>query len=221
MSLADYEVGEKIGSGSFGQVYLLTRKTDGKNFALKVIPSGDQGIDSLSECDILFRLQHLHLLHAEALFFTDPEKKLEMNDHQNMMFVLPLAISNMKNFIQQNPPLATRIRFCWECATAIKMLQDNGVHHLDLKPENVFVFSSSDIKSVLEEPTSKLGDFGLICYGTPEGCNLTIPAFTADYRPPEEFIATRPLFSTILTEKYPVPSLIPWDNFTVVPNESS
>lgn len=214
MSLEDYTIGEKLGSGSFGQVYRILRKSDGRQFALKVIPSVSAGIDGLTEADVLFRVLHPNILHGEAMIFTDPENRLHLKDKYNLMLVLDLAMADMLTIIQQNLPLATRIRFCWECATAIKMLQDNSIHHLDVKPENVFVFGTP------EAPTSKLGDFGLVCYGTPEGCLLSIPAFTPSYSPPEELVITRPSeVNTILTETYPFPSEIPWFDINIAQNE--
>ena len=132
-SLEDYVIGEELGSGTYGKVYLITRKHDRKRFALKVIPS-ELNLSGLNECDILFRLQHPDLLHGEAFILTDPQNQLHLPEAYNMMFVLELALADMHDFITSRVSLATRIRFCWECATAMKMLRDQGVHHIDIKP---------------------------------------------------------------------------------------
>lgn len=207
-SLEDYVIGPKLGFGSYGQVYLITQKHDGKQFALKVIPS-KFGLSDLNECDILFRLQHPNLLHGEAFILTDPQNQLQLPDAYNMMLVLELALADMQTFITPEISLATRIRFCWECATAIKMLQDHGVHHLDIKPANVFIFGTP------EAPTSKLGDFGLICYGDTTSCQLSGGAFTAGYRPPEEFSFQ---YETPFLQVYPNPTSIPWSQLDLLPS---
>lgn len=207
-SLEDYVIGNKLGAGTYGQVYSITRKQDGKQFALKVIPSSERGISGLTELDVLFRLQHPNLLHGEAFILTDPENRLHLADTYNLMLVLKLALSDMEAFITPKISLATRIRFCWECATAVKMMQDHGVHHLDIKPANVFVFGTP------EEPTSKLGDFGLVCYGEATSCQLSGSAFTAGYRPPEEFSLSD---ETPFLQLYPNPTDIPWGQLDVLP----
>jgi serine/threonine protein kinase len=209
-SLEDYVLGDKLGSGTYGQVYSVTRKQDGKQFALKVISSSDRGISGLTECDLLFRLQHPNLLHGEAFILTDPQNRLHLADTYNLMLVLELALSDMDAFITPEVSLATRIRFCWECATAVKMLQDHGVHHLDIKPENVFVFGTP------EEPTCKLGDFGLICYGQTTSCVLNYSGFTPTYRPPEEFML---FLGRPLLEAYPEPKNMDWEELNVDPND--
>lgn len=72
----DYDIISFIGKGSFGQVFLLKRKLDGKKFAAKVFPKSDR--DDLSskkresffrqECDILKNIRHQNIVKFQEFF---------------------------------------------------------------------------------------------------------------------------------------------------------
>jgi serine/threonine protein kinase len=170
-----YTLERKLGEGSYGVVSLVKRKTDKKEFALKTVLAQEEGYGALTECDILLRLQHPNLLHGIDVNFEEAKTKL----------ILELAVTDLQTALYEKPvdDLKTRVRYCYECASGLKMLFDNGIQHLDIKPDNVFLFAGTD--SAL---TAKLADFGIVCYGNKLECRSDKYVYASIFRAPEQFV---------------------------------
>lgn len=65
-SLEDFKIEGKLGSGSFGTVYQVTRKLDGRQYALKEIDlrcmSEQEQEDCIRECSVLAALDCPHII---------------------------------------------------------------------------------------------------------------------------------------------------------------
>lgn len=210
-----YTVERKLGEGSYGVVSLVKRKTDGKEFALKTVPAQEEGYGALTECDILLRLQHPNLLHGIDVKFEEAKTKL----------ILELAVTDLQTALEDKPvdDLKMRIRYCYECASGLKMLLDNGIQHLDIKPDNVFLFAGTD--SAL---TAKLADFGIVCYGNKLECRSDKHVYASIFRAPEQFIISTipPSGGNVgvseddltIQAKFPRPEEINTQKLMIVPN---
>lgn len=76
VSLSDFQIKKVIGRGSFGKVFLVQKKTDGKVFAMKslrkdVILDYDQVESTKLEKDILLQANHPFLVGMSYVFMTE------------------------------------------------------------------------------------------------------------------------------------------------------
>jgi serine/threonine protein kinase len=66
-----YDIGEKLGSGASGEVFLCTHKPSGRHFALKIVQK-DQVINDLesmvTEMEIMKRVRHRHVVSMYELY---------------------------------------------------------------------------------------------------------------------------------------------------------
>lgn len=66
-----YDIGDKLGSGASGEVFLCTHKHSGRHFALKVVRK-DQVINDLesmvTEMEIMKRVRHRHVVSMYELY---------------------------------------------------------------------------------------------------------------------------------------------------------
>lgn len=142
---------ERIGRGSFGVVYRCTRVSDDLEVVIKQATNEsldeDERRQAENEVRVLSRLHHKHIIRYHASFF-----------HENRLcIVTELAEQgDLAKFLHtQKPnllPEAHILSWFWQLLDAVHYMHLNHILHRDLKTQNIFITSDSQIK---------LGDFGI------------------------------------------------------------
>jgi len=147
-----YIIKNKIGSGSFAQVKRCIRRSDNKEFAVKIIKMQSLNKDELKgledEVNILTKLKHPGVVKLYDVFRTKKHFYiiLEML-HGGELFDRIVAKGH---FNEEDAARMTE-----QITLAIQYLHQNGVTHRDLKPENLLFDSKAD------DANLKITDFGL------------------------------------------------------------
>ncbi len=149
-NLADYEIGDPLGAGTAGTIYLGTERSSGTRVAIKKLhPSF--GEDKLMaarfrrEMTILERLRHPNII----AYYGGGQ------DNGQLYYVMELIEGGtVKQLIQDGIPLRwpVVVEIARQGCSALQHAHNNGVIHRDLKPGNLFLTKEADVK---------LGDFGI------------------------------------------------------------
>lgn len=146
-----YAIGSIIGQGTFGTVRHGTRKSDGTEWALKVMDQGSfskSDIEGLvSEISIVKEIEHENIVRV-----------LECFDDGTCNFVMVMELMEggelldrimmRKTFTEKNAAEVFR-----DVSRALKYCHERNIAHRDVKPENLLLVSK-DSEQV------KLADFG-------------------------------------------------------------
>lgn len=150
----DYEIKETekpLGKGCYGKVYKITKISDNKTYAVKIldISKGFEGQDQknfFSESYILFQLHHpsivkFHGINFQA--FSDPE----LTDNRLRPSIITEYLTNgsiqdlfdklYKNKEFPQWTATKKIISILGISNAMSYLHKNGILHCDLKPENI------------------------------------------------------------------------------------
>ncbi|MFI6939365.1 serine/threonine-protein kinase [Streptomyces sp. NPDC050418] len=214
-----WEVGEPLGTGSFGSVYAAVR-TDGgtpAHAALKFLPTGTQTprraayLRELAEreVELLSRLRSPRLIRMYETLTVDDAERPELDGAA--VLVLEEAASSLDALLDEGPP-AHGAKLLTQICEGLAQLHHAGWVHGDLKPANVLLMADGSVR---------LADFNLAA--ELEGTHAYAPAFsTPDYTPPELLwsplgergLQVRPsadiwafgvLAHVVLTGSYPLP----------------
>ncbi len=146
----DYQLGELLGVGTVGSIYIATNVNTGERVALKILlpeVSQDKKISTRFEREMLI-LEKLHHPHVVAYYGG--------GEHDGRLYYTMEIVDGgtMKQILQDHGRL--RWREVVECgrqvASALQHAHNNGIIHRDLKPSNLYLTEGGDIK---------LGDFGI------------------------------------------------------------
>jgi Tol biopolymer transport system component/serine/threonine protein kinase len=152
-SLAHYKILEKIGSGGMGDVYLAEDTKLGRKVALKVLPP------ELAESE------------TRRARFAHEAKALAALNHPNIVTVYSVEEASSIHFItmelvrgkslaellpKHGFPLARFFGIAIPLTDAVAAAHQEGITHRDLKPDNVMVSESGQVK-VLDFGLAKLG----------------------------------------------------------------
>jgi serine/threonine protein kinase len=171
----DFVGDEKLGSGAFGDVYLIKNRDTGRLAAVKVQKkSGMQEEDKLAvleEVRIMKLLKHRNIVQFIDFF----------DEEDNMYVVIEyLAGGTMFDRVVKkdhyNEKEARDLIYIF--LKAVQHCHDRNVIHRDIKPENMLMVSESDDADV------KLADFGLSIL-LEEGQMCDTPCGTPCYVSPE------------------------------------
>ena len=150
----DFDLVSTLGSGSFGMVYKCSSRLDGCMYAIKAAKS-----ECRSKVDRDRMLKEVYALAALS-DLPDPATIHIVRYHQawmegNRLYIqTELCSSNLLQELTSSSAAFNDTR-CFkllrEILLALKLVHENGMVHLDIKPENIF----------LKNNQFKLGDFGL------------------------------------------------------------
>lgn len=150
ISLDDFQIERVLGKGAFGKVFLVTKKENGKLFAMKclkkeMIEQRNQRVHTKTEREILGGVDSPFIVQLHFAFQT-PDKLYMVMDFVNGGELF-FHLRRSTRFTEQ------RSRFyAAEILLALDYLHALGIIYRDLKPENILLDSEGHIK---------LTDFGL------------------------------------------------------------
>lgn len=172
--LDDFEMGNPLGEGRFGRVYMAREKTSKKIVAIKLIFKKEfrenNMIEQLKrEVEIQSHLRHPNILRLYGYF----------HDKHRVFLVLEYAEKGeLYKHLQKDGPFTEHkaASYISQIANALVYLQKKKVIHRDMKPENVLLSSDDKIK---------ISDFGWAIH-TPDTSQRRMTfCGTPDYLAPE------------------------------------
>lgn len=175
----DYELKEKIGTGSFSRVYKAVYKPTGKYVAIKITNKDRRNLDDIRrEAVVLQRMgRHEHIVKFYA-YFED-----EKNSYMILEYVNGCDLHEY--IISLDEPINEEICIKWiiQIASAVAHAQSCGVTSRDIKPSNILITN---------EGVVKLADFGLafICNDI-NTCKINTSAGSQSFSAPEVFDAEK------------------------------
>ena len=190
--------GQKLGEGTFGEVYVATHEKTGEVAALKKIKleCEDEGVPgtTLREVSLLKELHHPNVVQLKDVFYMPQESKLylcfEYCDFDLKKYMKSLQYKLSGECIKS---------FTYQMLNGLSWCHSHRIFHRDLKPQNVLV----DPK----QGTLKLADFGLARAFTVPLRTYTHEVVTLWYRAPEILLGGK---------QYSVPVDI-WSVGTIIP----
>ena len=130
--------GQKLGEGTFGEVYVATHEKTGEVAALKKIKleCEDEGVPgtTLREVSLLKELMHVNVVQLKDVFYMPNENKLYL--------CFEYCEFDLKKYMksQQYKLSAECIKsFSWQMLNGLSWCHSHRIFHRDLKPQNVLV----------------------------------------------------------------------------------
>jgi len=186
-NISDYEKLEKIGYGTYGQVYKARTRRTGEIVALKKIrlqPSDNEeweGVPSTALREIAILQTLADCPHVIRLINT-------CNEDTMLTMVLEYIPTDLKKHMDmlseedERLPQLTVKRYMFQLLKGLYFLHRTGVMHRDLKPQNLLVDAQRRVM--------KIADLGLSRAFSPPIRPLTHEVVTLWYRPPEVLLGT-------------------------------
>jgi serine/threonine protein kinase len=174
VSLEDFEILGRLGTGGTGSVKQVRYKGDGAIYAMKVIPKAlltdvELAERIIVEKETLITNQHPFLVGAKFAF-QDPTRLYIVMEFVQGGELYERLIADSSFSIERSRLYAA------ELALGLGHLHSLGLIHRDLKPENILLDSDGHIK---------IADFGLVKSNMGSGATTTTFCGTPDYISPE------------------------------------
>jgi calcium-dependent protein kinase len=145
--LSNYDLGEKLGEGAFAVVRRCTRKSDGAEFAIKLI---DKGSSSAEEAAHELKILGTLGLHRHIVSLID---HFELSDSSAVVMEIADGGEVFESICEKGAySEADAARVVRQVALALAFMHSLGIVHRDLKPENLLLTRDGDVK---------VADFGL------------------------------------------------------------
>mmetsp|Transcript_8341 Transcript_8341/g.9032 ORF Transcript_8341/g.9032 Transcript_8341/m.9032 type:complete len:630 (-) Transcript_8341:162-2051(-) len=156
--MENYEIGPKIGKGSFGSVFKVKRKSDGKTLVWKELNYGKMSEKEkqqlVTEVNILRELRHPHIVRYYDRIIDKSKAQIyivmEYCEGGDLARMLKKSLKEKDHFHED---------VIWKIFTQIVLAlhechrrKEGKIIHRDLKPSNIFLDGNLNVK---------LGDFGL------------------------------------------------------------
>jgi len=171
----DYDLGDVLGSGTFSEVKLATKKSTGENFAVKIMTKEPENARKKEiidiEIEILKRVNHPHVVKLFDLFETETEYFLVLQ-----LITGGELFDRIVELVHYSEKDASEI--VKKIVLGIQHLHHKQIVHRDLKPENLLLTTKDPDANVL------ITDFGLSAI-LPEGSRLYRAVGTPGYLAPE------------------------------------
>ena len=151
-TLARYEILEKIGSGSMGEVYKAKDTTLGRDVAIKVLRQ-----EMTSDSDRLRRFQQ-EARAASALNHPNIVTIYEIGEHDGTPYIAMEYVEGktLREILAAAPlPSDKLIRYTRQMAEGLAKAHAAGIVHRDLKPENIIISVDGYVK-ILDFGSAKL-----------------------------------------------------------------
>jgi serine/threonine protein kinase len=145
-NLNQYKFGRKIGTGTFGEVRIATRRNTGEDVAVKVVRESKADPQKLQrEIALQRRQDHQHVVKIHEVV-----RDLTGNTYIVMELV---SGGDLFDYVFQQARLSEceARRIFQQIIAGVEHCHAKGVVHRDLKPENIFMDSAKNVK---------IGDFG-------------------------------------------------------------
>ena len=149
-----YIIGDKLGHGASGEVYLTTHKHTKHKFALKIIRK-DQVMNDLqsmvTEIEIMKRVRHRHVVSMYELY----------ESPRCQWLILELVTGgSLQEYILKTTQYSEEsvIRLVMQILLGLQYLHSLGIVHRDLKVENIL------LQGVGSKSEIKIADFGLSAF---------------------------------------------------------
>eukprot|EP01059_Diplonema_ambulator_P010335 TRINITY_DN2032_c2_g2_i2.p1 TRINITY_DN2032_c2_g2~~TRINITY_DN2032_c2_g2_i2.p1 ORF type:complete len:885 (+),score=98.00 TRINITY_DN2032_c2_g2_i2:35-2656(+) len=186
-----YTILKKLGSGGYGYVFSVRRKSDGKVFAMKyiIVDSDEERRDAITEFETMKELQgHPNIVNLVDMFMSwsqnpgvsdevTPTRQTDFNDAENLVQQATMRRyvcivmeyhehGDLKTFlIDHKGPLqeATVWYIASEVTSALQYMHSQvpPVMHRDLKPENLLISNPGCATNGHPTPTVVITDLGL------------------------------------------------------------
>lgn len=198
-----YSKDRKISFGSYGVVWQVTNKSDGKKYALKENLKTDKSIYNFkshekNEIDILSRMVHPNIINMVGITIDNKFGNIFVG------LVMELGVNTLHNALtEKHIKVATRKRWSNQIIAAIGCLHQHNYIHCDLKSNNILLMANGDVKladfglTIHKSDLNPKNDFfrcGIIAYRAPE-YTRSIRDFKGGYEPYAEYASP-------LVEKY-------------------
>jgi len=186
-----YEIINKIGEGSFGEIFTVKNRRNDKLVAMKIISlSSDAQIQSFeNEVSISNRMRHSKYSKYLITFQDYFQFTIQEHDQRFGVMVMEKFEIDLMDFILKKGKIneqSAKLIFSKICKS-VKQMHKKKIYHMDIKPENILLSLNNDV-SKEKVKIVKLCDFGasttkaLHLYGKLCG--------TQQYIPPECFYHT-------------------------------
>ena len=154
--MSDFKIEKVLGKGSFGSVYLVTRKKDKKIYAIKTVIleklNKKEQENSVNEVRILASVNHPNVIGYKEAFWNDKESSLNIVMEYADDGDLQTKIQKMR---KEGGMFTENIIWSYsiQMIEGLKALHDKKIMHRDLKSANIFL--------VKENHQCKLGDMNV------------------------------------------------------------
>ncbi|XP_001951953.2 MAPK/MAK/MRK overlapping kinase-like [Acyrthosiphon pisum] len=175
---SEFDLKKKIGEGSFSEVWLCVQRSNGREYAAKMLKKNyGYTVDAdtwnaVAEVNVSNSLEkHPFLLMLKSAYHEKENGKI--------ILISELMKKSLYDIIENGEcPLSEyRIKtYMYQILEGLRYLHENGFIHRDIKPENILLRSQDKIL--------KIGDFGTTCHAINDLQYLEYVA-TRWYRSPE------------------------------------
>jgi serine/threonine protein kinase len=159
MNNCKYEFNEKLGSGSFGDVFLATEKATGKKFAIKTVDNAENSNSTVLEVSILKKTRHSNIIKYYESFYNLTGKLcivLEYADYGTFEAKVSNGGCNKDEYCVWRV-----ISHISSALDYLHKLKPRHILHRDLKPANVLGLTVWSDKKNKDEVSWKIADFGI------------------------------------------------------------
>ncbi|XP_071059744.1 interferon-induced, double-stranded RNA-activated protein kinase-like isoform X2 [Pseudochaenichthys georgianus] len=164
---SDFDCMEKIGRGSYGQVFKAREKLTGKYRAIKIVRCGSGKIEeALQEVETLSKLEHPNIVRYLISWLEDsgysPDQSGSSTQNRYLYILTELCVKSLRVWIDENNEKKSLLdpkrreealtKF-QQTVRGVEYIHSKTLIHRDLKPENIMIGQDGQVKIV---------DFGMV-----------------------------------------------------------